>query len=165
MLPFAATVRAARDAAVEEGALATYGKVLVEPNGTNAIPSAVHAWLDTRAPDEAGVRRVLSRLEAASRAAAATHGVSLDVVEESWTDVVEFGATLRDRISGALGGVPALPTGAGHDAGILAGFVPSAMLFVRNPTGTSHSPFEHAELDDCLAGVEALATVLEELAR
>ena len=37
------------------------------------------------------------------------------------------------------------------------------MLFVRNPTGVSHSPAEHADLADCLAGVAALATVLEGL--
>jgi beta-ureidopropionase / N-carbamoyl-L-amino-acid hydrolase len=42
--------------------------------------------------------------------------------------------------------------------------VPTAMLFVRNPTGVSHAPAEHAELTDCLAGVEALADVLDELA-
>jgi N-carbamoyl-L-amino-acid hydrolase len=38
------------------------------------------------------------------------------------------------------------------------------MLFVRNPTGVSHSPAEWAEEGDCLAGVAALATVLEDLA-
>jgi N-carbamoyl-L-amino-acid hydrolase len=38
------------------------------------------------------------------------------------------------------------------------------MLFVRNPTGVSHSPAEHASDEDCAAGVEALATVLGELA-
>jgi N-carbamoyl-L-amino-acid hydrolase len=58
-----------------------------------------------------------------------------------------------------------LATGAGHDAGILAAAgVPTAMLFVRNPTGISHSPAENAERDDCLAGVEALAAVAAELA-
>jgi len=58
-----------------------------------------------------------------------------------------------------------LGTGAGHDAGILANAgVPTGMLFVRNPTGISHSPREWAERDDCLAGVAALATVLEDLA-
>ena len=56
-----------------------------------------------------------------------------------------------------LGDAPIIPTGAGHDAGILqlAG-IPSAMLFVRNPTGISHSPEEFAEIEDCLAGVDAL---------
>jgi N-carbamoyl-L-amino-acid hydrolase len=60
--------------------------------------------------------------------------------------------------------VPALPTGAGHDAGILAAHVPTAMLFVRNPTGVSHAPAEHAEAVDCTAGAVALTAVLERLA-
>jgi N-carbamoyl-L-amino-acid hydrolase len=38
------------------------------------------------------------------------------------------------------------------------------MLFVRNPTGVSHSPAETASDDDCVAGVAALADVLRELA-
>jgi N-carbamoyl-L-amino-acid hydrolase len=62
------------------------------------------------------------------------------------------------------GGIPVLPTGAGHDAGILAARLPTAMLFVRNPTGVSHSPAEHADPADCLAGVAALAAVLADLA-
>ena len=55
-------------------------------------------------------------------------------------------------------------TGAGHDAGVLAAQVPAGMLFVRNPTGVSHSPAEHAEPGDCAIGVTALAAVLEDLA-
>jgi N-carbamoyl-L-amino-acid hydrolase len=38
------------------------------------------------------------------------------------------------------------------------------MLFVRNPTGVSHAPAEHAERDDCVAGVQALARVVQDLA-
>jgi beta-ureidopropionase / N-carbamoyl-L-amino-acid hydrolase len=64
----------------------------------------------------------------------------------------------------SAGPVPVLSTGAGHDAGILAARLPTAMLFVRNPTGVSHSPAEHADLPDCLAGVEALAAILADLA-
>ena len=61
---------------------------------------------------------------------------------------------LRARLADALGDAPVLATGAGHDAGILAAAgIPSAMIFVRNPTGVSHSPAEFAERDDCLAGV------------
>ncbi|WP_344855276.1 allantoate amidohydrolase [Planomonospora alba] len=68
--------------------------------------------------------------------------------------------------AGAAGPVPVLPTGAGHDAGILAAAgVPGAMVFVRNPTGISHSPEEHAEASDCHLGVLALAATLEELCR
>jgi N-carbamoyl-L-amino-acid hydrolase len=63
-----------------------------------------------------------------------------------------------------LGGVPALVSGAGHDAGIVSRHAPAAMLFVRNPTGVSHAPAEHAERADCLAGIQALTRVLEHLA-
>ena len=79
-----------------------------------------------------------------------------------------FDAGLRDRLAATLlaRGIkaPVLPTGAGHDAGILAARLPTAMLFVRNPSGVSHSPAEHAEPADCEAGVVALAAVLEDLA-
>ena len=81
---------------------------------------------------------------------------------------VAFDADLAARIAAdhAGGDWPVIPTAAGHDAGILsAAGIPTAMLFVRNPTGVSHSPAEHAEIADCLAGVSALADTLERLAR
>jgi beta-ureidopropionase / N-carbamoyl-L-amino-acid hydrolase len=157
MPDLARAVLAARSEAEQHGALATIGRVRVEPGGTNAVPSLVQAWLDARAPDEATVRTVV---EAVARAAGAP------AHEESWTAVVEFEAALRDRLAALLGGAPVLATGAGHDAGILASAgIQAAMLFVRNPTGVSHSPAEHASRDDCLAGVDALAAVLAELSR
>jgi N-carbamoyl-L-amino-acid hydrolase len=65
------------------------------------------------------------------------------------------------RLSDALDGAPVLDTGAGHDAGVLAAAgIPTAMLFVRNPTGVSHAPDEHATAEDCHAGVAALADAL-----
>jgi N-carbamoyl-L-amino-acid hydrolase len=86
--------------------------------------------------------------------------------EESFTGETRFDPDLAGRIASMLDDAPMFATGAGHDAGILAGAgIPTAMLFVRNPSGVSHSPTEYAERDDCVAGVEALATVLEELAR
>jgi N-carbamoyl-L-amino-acid hydrolase len=156
MLALADVIQRARAAAGRHGALATVGKVRVLPNGVNAIPSEVTAWLDARGPVEDGVRAVVADV---GRAAGA------DPVEESWTPTTAFDAALRDRLSALLGNAPVLPTGAGHDAGILAAAgVPTAMLFVRNPTGVSHSPAEHAERDDCVAGVEALVRVIRELA-
>jgi N-carbamoyl-L-amino-acid hydrolase len=62
MLSYATAVLAARDAARRHGALATFGKVRVLPNGVNAIPSRVTAWLDARGSDEARVRALLSDL-------------------------------------------------------------------------------------------------------
>ena len=63
---------------------------------------------------------------------------------ESLSPETGFDTGLRDRIAALLGGAPVLPTGAGHDAGVLAAHLPTAMLFVRNPTGVSHAPGESA---------------------
>jgi N-carbamoyl-L-amino-acid hydrolase len=155
MLRLAAAVVAAREEAERLGTVATVGRVEVTPNGTNAVPSLVLAWLDARGQDEQAVRSVVAAVGGAA-------GSYPD--EESWSPEVTFDAPLRDRLARLLGDAPVLPTGAGHDAGILAGAgIPTAMLFVRNPTGVSHSPAEHAERDDCLAGVDALTAVLAEL--
>ena len=165
MLPYAAMVLAARDAATRYDALATVAKVVAEPGGANGISSAVRAWLDARAPDEATLGLLVEEVSSAARAAAQQHGVGLQVRRESATPLVCFDAGLRDRVSAVLGaGTPVLPTGAGHDAGVLAARLPTAMLFVRNPTGVSHSPAEYAEAADCQAGVAALAAVLADLA-
>ncbi len=170
MLPYAETVLAARRNARLAGAVATFGKISVEPNGVNAVPSLVRGWLDSRAADRAALDTVVTGIEQAAHEYAEAHGIRLDVVRESFTPVVEFDHALRDEIARILGGaatglrVPVLGTGAGHDAGILSGTVPTAMLFVRNPTGVSHSPAEYAAEDDCVAGVTALADVLEGLA-
>ncbi|MFC8915128.1 allantoate amidohydrolase [Streptomyces sp. NPDC057116] len=165
MLTYAETVLAARREAELAGAVATFGKIAVEPNGVNAIPSLVRGWLDSRAADQATLDTVVSGIEAAAREAADRQGIDLTVVRESFTPVVEFEHALRDELAKILGGqVPVLGTGAGHDAGILSASVPTAMLFVRNPTGVSHSPAEYAAEDDCVAGVHALADVLEGLA-
>jgi N-carbamoyl-L-amino-acid hydrolase len=164
MLTYANTVLAARKKARLAGALATFGKVSVEPNGVNAIASLVRGWLDSRAADEATLAQVVAEIERAAVERGARDGVEVRVTRESFTPVVEFAHGLRDELSKLLGGVPVLPTGAGHDAGILSASVPTAMLFVRNPTGISHSPAEYAAEDDCLAGVTALADVLEGLA-
>jgi N-carbamoyl-L-amino-acid hydrolase len=87
-------------------------------------------------------------------------------VEESWTPETAFDASLSQRLSELLDDAPMLVTGAGHDAGVLAtAGLSTAMLFVRNPTGISHSPVEFAEREDCHRGVEALTRVTEELSR
>ncbi|WP_067804902.1 allantoate amidohydrolase [Actinomadura formosensis] len=165
MLPFARMVIAAREAAERNGTVATVGKVAVVPGGVNAIASSVTAWLDARGPADDAVRRTVKEIDEAARVAARPHRVCVEFAEESYTEIVDFNLALRDRVDRALDGVPVLPTGAGHDAGVLSARLPTAMLFVRNPTGVSHAPAEFAEPADCLAGVEALAAVLDDLAR
>jgi N-carbamoyl-L-amino-acid hydrolase len=143
---------------------ATVGRLVPVPGGTNVIASRVDAWLDLRADADAATRALLAEVLAAAEEAAAVHGCGLEVTEESYVDTVVFDPALRDRLGDVIGEPPVLATGAGHDAGVLAAELPTAMLFVRNPTGVSHSPFETASAADCRAGVEALTAVLRDLA-
>ncbi|QUH04808.1 allantoate amidohydrolase [Saccharopolyspora erythraea] len=166
MLPASRLVLAARRAAAAvEGARATVGRLVPNPGGTNVIPSTVDLWLDARSPTDDATRSVVDELAERAQEFAAEEGCEVVVTEESYGDTVHFQPALRDELSGLLEDAPLLPTGAGHDAGILAAEVPTAMLFVRNPTGVSHAPEEHAESADCEAGAQALARVLEHLAR
>lgn len=156
MVAYAQVVLAARAAAERHGAVATCGKVRVEPNGVNAIASHVTGWLDARAR---GSQQVLGVVQDVTRTVTALGGT---VREESWSSATRFPE--HEKLAAALGGVPVLDTGAGHDAGILAAAgVPAAMVFVRNPTGVSHSPAEFAERADCLAGVDTLVRLVRGL--
>lgn len=163
MLAFASTVRAARDRATVHDAVATFGKLAVTPNGANAIPSQLEAWLDARAADEDTLAAMVEAIAADATGFAEGDRISLEVDVESVSPAVVFPDQPRERIVRALAGlgdVPVLPTQAGHDAGVLSATVPTAMLFVRNPTGVSHSPDEHAEIADCRLGAHALADVM-----
>lgn len=163
MLTYAMTALAANKQARLAGQRATFGRVAVDPNGTNAVPSLVTAWLDARASSDAGLAEMVEAIERQADDRAGRDGTSLTVTAESVSGSVVFDADLAARLAG-LGDWPVIPTQAGHDAGILSDAgIPTAMVFVRNPTGVSHSPDEHAETADCLAGVKALADVLAEL--
>jgi N-carbamoyl-L-amino-acid hydrolase len=170
MVAYAHAALAADAAARATDSRATFGRIEVEPNATNAVPSTVRAWLDARAADQPTLEALVSRVADAAAAGAVASGTEVAVTPESTTPLLSFDVPLRDRlvevVSRQGSEVPVLPTAAGHDAGILATVgVRTAMLFVRNPTGISHSPEEFAEPADCHAGVEALAAVLADLAR
>jgi N-carbamoyl-L-amino-acid hydrolase len=158
MVGLADVIQAARSYAVGLGCVATVGKVAVVPGGVNAIASHVTAWLDARGQSEHVVHAAVDAVSSEAARLGAT------TTQESWTPTTTFDPRLVERLHGILPDAPLLGTGAGHDAGILATHgVPSAMLFVRNPTGVSHSPSESASLEDCHHGVTALTAVVTEL--
>jgi N-carbamoyl-L-amino-acid hydrolase len=151
-------------------ARATVGRIVPVPGGTNVIASRVDAWLDVRGDTDAATRALVTEICASIQLAAAKHGCHVEITRESYLPEVTFDAGLRGRLRAALAGVPGLgevpelATGAGHDAGVLAAELPTAMLFVRNPTGVSHAPGETASDADCRSGADALTAVLAALA-
>jgi N-carbamoyl-L-amino-acid hydrolase len=168
MLTYAFTALAANKRARLSEQRATFGRVEVTPNGTNAVPSRVVGWLDARCSTPEALDRLVEEVTAQASDRADRDGTALTVVAESVSGAVLFDPSLAAAVATDHegGDWPVIPTQAGHDAGILAGAgIPTAMLFVRNPTGVSHSPDEDASTADCLVGVSALADTLERLVR
>jgi acetylornithine deacetylase/succinyl-diaminopimelate desuccinylase-like protein len=145
-----------RDAAwAVEGAVATVGELEVEPGASNVIPSRVRISVDVRAPDADGLARLVA-------------GIGFEPAQ--FTAPASMDATLRDALREEIAarGVATLdlPSGAGHDAGILAAVgVPSAMLFVRSLNGgVSHSPDELSSDEDVSLAVEVLTAAVARIA-
>lgn len=138
-----------------EGAVATVGRIEVEPGGVNVVPGRVRYTVDARAPDDARLALLLERL-------------GLD--QESVTPPTPLGGPPAEALRTAIAarGLPVveLPSGAGHDAGMLArAGVPSAMLFVRALNdGVSHSPQELSSPEDVALAVDVLTDALKILA-
>ncbi|GAB2745397.1 allantoate amidohydrolase [Salinifilum aidingensis] len=165
MLPASRLVSAARRAASRvDGGRATVGRLVPTPGGTNVIPSSVDVWLDARGAGDRDARGIVRELSHLAGEFADGEGATVEISEESYEDAVTFDADFRSRLSTVLDQAPLVPSGAAHDAGVLAAEKSAGMLFVRNPTGISHAPEEHAEAEDCRVGAQALARVLTWLA-
>ena len=148
-------LRVRDSAAAIEDAVATVGQIDVEPAAANVIPSRVRISVDARAPDRARLDRLVAELELERP----------DFRLEPVPMAREPLAALRAELEARRLPVVELPSGAGHDAAVLAGAgVPTAMLFVRSLNGgVSHSPLEESAPEDVELAVDVLAGALGRL--
>jgi N-carbamoyl-L-amino-acid hydrolase len=164
MIAASRTVVAIRDTARNQPhARATVGRLQPVPGGTNVIASRVDFWLDVRHPEAAITASLVESIHSQAQLIAAEEGCTVELQEESLSPTVHFDSGLQKRLQRSLPDAPVLGTGAGHDAGVLSPFVPTAMVFVRNPSGVSHSPEEHVLDEDAETGAQALADALAAL--
>jgi acetylornithine deacetylase/succinyl-diaminopimelate desuccinylase-like protein len=137
-----------------EGAVGTVGQVDVEPGAANVIPGRVRVSVDVRAPDRARLDSLVAALE-----------LDPDFRLEPVPMAERPLAALQDEIERRGLPVVELPSGAGHDAAVLAAAgVPTAMLFVRSLNGgVSHSPEENSSAEDVQLAVDILTAALTAL--
>jgi acetylornithine deacetylase/succinyl-diaminopimelate desuccinylase-like protein len=148
-------LRVRRVASRIDGAVATVGRLEVEPGAANVVPGRVRLTVDVRAPDEERLTRLLHELDL-------DPGMDLAPVELS----PSIRDVLREEIERLAAPAAELPSGAGHDAGVLAAAgVEAGMLFVRSLNGgVSHSPDELTSDEDVAVALEVLAATLRRLA-
>jgi N-carbamoyl-L-amino-acid hydrolase len=146
-----------QEADARPGAVATVGRLAVQPGGTNVIPSRVDGTLDARALDDATRDDLVAALRERFPDVAIEH--------RSSDAGAVFDPTLRADLHAAAAeaGVSTmdLASYAGHDAGTLAlAGVPSVMIFTRSPNGISHNPAEHSDEAVCLEAVDVLSRAM-----
>ena len=146
----------------------TVGKVDLHPNLTNVVPSRAVLTLDVRNTDEAVLQRAEAEIEAFCNDLAAREKVTITrrrlarfepvVFDERVVEMVERLAVARGNT------VQRMPSGAGHDAQMIARMCPTAMIFVPSHKGLSHNVAEHTDESDLVAGANVLLDVMRELA-
>jgi allantoate deiminase len=152
-------------ARAQDGLVATVGSLEVDPGARNVIPGRTILSLDVRHDTDSIREAVLERLRERAGAIAAARGVGLDweVVQE--TPAVGCSTELTELVAEAVAAtghpVVRLPSGAGHDAAMIATIAPVAMLFVRCAGGVSHHPAESVTVEDVAASIEATTRFLE----
>ena len=148
--------------------VATVGSMNFLPNLVNVIPNRVNFTVDLRNTDESILAAAEARLWAFADKAARDEGVELSRESLARFEPVEFDPQLVglvEQTARELGlSVRRLPSGAGHDAQMLARMCPAAMIFVPSVGGLSHNVREHTAPDDLVAGARVLLRVLLRLA-
>lgn len=159
-----------RRLAIEMGGhqVCTVGKVDLHPNLTNVVPARATLTLDVRNTDEellrAAERRIAARVdEVAEREGVRIERRTLARFEPVTFDERVVAAVERHARQRGLS-VRRMPSGAGHDAQMLARVCPTGMVFVPSVKGISHNPAEHTDPADLVAGAEVLLGVVLELA-
>jgi allantoate deiminase len=158
-----------REALDVEGLVATVGQIQVEPGAGNVVPARCVVSLDVRHPVDAVRNASTARLLHAAETIATRRG--LEASSETRLDQrsVSMDATIAAMLDRAVerAGCPAhrMPSGAGHDAMIVAERMPAGMLFLRCAKGISHHPAESVREDDVAAALSAGLMFLEEVAQ
>ena len=142
------------------GCVATVGDVRLEPGAYNVVPGSAHLALEFRALETPELDVLETALLDRARNEAARRGVELGITPvgrwEPTTLDAGLGAVI-ERVAGGLGlASMRLPSGAGHDAQVLAGITRAGMIFVPSVGGLSHAPGELTAWEDCVNGANVL---------
>ncbi|RUZ03640.1 M20/M25/M40 family metallo-hydrolase, partial [Mesorhizobium sp. M7A.F.Ca.CA.002.15.1.1] len=148
---------------------ATVGTIRFEPNAINVIPSRAVFTVDLRDPDEQRLQAAEAALAAYLEQLAAAENVTVSVEQLARFEPVIFDLRIVEQIEAAAKrrglGVRRMTSGAGHDAQMLACIAPAAMIFVPSVGGISHSPREHTDDAELVAGANILLDVAAQLAK
>lgn len=151
-----------------DGLVATVGKVALEPNASNVIPGKARVSLDVRHAHDSQRNSADEELIAKARAIAERRSLAFDCTPLMNEPAVSMDERLTAYLAAAVEAadlpLKEMPSGAGHDAMVMATRMPAAMLFLRSPGGISHHPDETVTEEDVEAALQVGRKFLERLA-
>lgn len=146
----------------------TVGKIDLFPNLINVVPARAVLTLDVRNTDDSLLREAESRIAAFLLEVAKDEAVEITTRTLARFEPVIFDQRVVDFVAEAAAAhslsVMPMPSGAGHDAQMLARICPTAMIFTPSVGGISHNPAEFTAADDLVAGSNVLLDVMWRLA-
>ena len=145
----------------------TVGKVTLSPNFPHSVPGKAVFSIIGRDINEAGMHNLAALCRERLKIIAKSHGLDLEIAEQSWLPPTPLSPALRDRLSELsrdLGyRTRVMSSGAGHDAQTFARHFPAGLIFVPSVGGISHAPEEWTDWSDIGAGVNLLTEAIVEL--
>ncbi|SVD80378.1 uncharacterized protein METZ01_LOCUS433232, partial [marine metagenome] len=157
---------AARAIALELGGsqVATVGSLTLHPNLVNVVPAHTTMTVDLRNTDEKSLQVAEEQLRQRTAELAEAEGVEVNSRTLARFEPVEFDDRVVDQIEHLATrrglSTKRMPSGAGHDAQMMARVCPTGMIFVPSVGGVSHNPAEHTDEQDLIAGAQLLADTL-----
>ena len=142
------------------GLVANAGLIEAEPNLINVVPAKVRFTLDIRNRDNVNLKLAEESLKAFAQKVAADENVKMEMKSLVRFEPVNFDSNLIDLVENSakdLGySVKRMPSGAGHDAQMMAAICPTTMIFIPSKNGISHSIYEYSSLEDIERGANVL---------
>jgi N-carbamoyl-L-amino-acid hydrolase len=153
---------------LSEDAVTTVGRIDVEPDSINVIPSRATFTADVRSFDDETVERGVEAIRFEVDTACERVGASYDI-EDLWhIPHTEFSETVCTTVEAAADEVGAsaerIVSGAGHDAKYLNDLAETAMIFVPSADGKTHNEAEFTPWDDVVRGAQVFADATRRLA-
>jgi beta-ureidopropionase / N-carbamoyl-L-amino-acid hydrolase len=138
----------------------TVGKIDVTPNAPNVVPGEARAIIELRDLSTDTLRSIAHDIRLRAQAIAADTRTSIAIVPVSSNTPALADSGMQDLIERAAGALRLssvrMPSGAGHDAQMMAQLTPMGMIFVPSVGGVSHSPRELTSWEDCVSGANVL---------
>lgn len=154
----------------EPGAqVGTVGHLEVLPNATNVIPGEVRLTVELRDLSSAKIARLGERVRERAKAIGQQTGTEIEFMHSGHNEAAVAAVEVQRAIEAAANRLRLdtrhLPSGAGHDAQMMAPLMPMGMIFVPSIGGISHSPKELTHWQDCANGANVLFETVMALAQ